>query len=211
MGIFSIDYLKGKEDERTKMSMDLHDGLGQYFMGIKMKLQVLENQESIDKRKVREILRDFDDLYFEYKCIIHDLKPPGIENGLARGIQTLLLKTEQLFGTETCFESNVTDFKFEQEKKIEIYRILQELVTNSVKHGKASIVHIKMNDTDDDISVELINNGKTKLVESTSNKQNHLSGLGWESIRKRLNFLNGSISKSPNENGAKVFIKIPKN
>ena len=130
-----------QEEERRKLSRDLHDDFGHRIVDLKLQLS-LQSKENLPR-----VLSDkIDSLYFAMKKSLGELRPAGID---ALPIETVLQRSEiisSLNSSKIAYAMNVegTPIAFDHTQKIHIYRILQEAVTNTIKHANASRLDINI-------------------------------------------------------------------
>ncbi len=188
--LMSLDaMLQGEEKERNRLSRDLHDGLGSILASIKYK--VLDLQLSNPNHKVDSVLHDMDYAITEMRRISHNLMPEslrrfGLEvslSDLCKSLQNLHTKIElQLYGT---FES------LSLENQTHIYRIIQELLYNSIKHSEAKHILVQCSMEDKVVFITVEDDGvgfQTNLL-----KANSKAGVGLKNVNLRVNYLHGKL------------------
>lgn len=199
--------LEGQEKERQRLSRELHDGLGQLILAMKLKLQqtVDAPKEKVEKL-TQEVITYFDKAIKEVRDISNNLMPAELkEFGFAKALNGLLKEIEK--------SSKITiSIDFHDHIKIEniehqtyLYRIFQEALSNIMKHANASKIHIQIHQIDDNIHVLIRDNGKG-FEANLSQK-----GNGINNMKERVNLLNGSFHIDSNAHGTEIQIKIPYN
>jgi two-component system NarL family sensor kinase len=167
--------LKGEEQERTRLAKDLHDGLGGMLSGIKHSFGNMM-PENLLKFGLEIALRDF--------CI--DIST-----------NTSLQVNYQSVG--------LADVQLEQSKSISIYRIVQELIHNSLKHASAQTALVQISKTDEQIVVEVEDDG----VGFNINELKQVKGIGWNNIQSRVDFLKGKLDvQSAPGKGTSIHIEF---
>ncbi len=202
--------LKGEEQERTRLAKDLHDGLGGMLSGIKHSFASIKGNMvmSADNTKTFERSLDMvDNSIKEMRRVAHNMMPEAL---VKFGLNTALI--------DYCGDINDSgvlkiDYKgigidkdeIDQTKAITIYRIIQELTNNTIKHAhaKTAIVQVINNENKINITVEDDGQGFDKTILKTA------KGIGWSNIYNRVEFLKGKIEvDSTIGKGTSVFIEI---
>ncbi len=201
--------LEAQEEERKRISKDLHDGVGQQLSGLKMAFQKLtqsiqaKNPEQGDElEKLNEILNDSAD---EVRSISHQMMPKALtELGLKEAIQDMLEKSLGNSDIEYEFEHFGVKDRFREKVEVSLYRICQELVNNIIKHSKATKVAVQLFKNKDKLILIVEDNGVgIKKGEGSD-------GHGLLNIKSRLNPLSGGVNFEPSpHSGTIATIRIP--
>jgi len=204
--LMSLDaMLQGEEKERNRLSRDLHDGLGSILASIKYK--VLDLQLSNPNDKVNSVLLDMDYAITEMRRISHNLMPESLRRfglevslgDLCKSLQNIDTKIElQMYGS-------FKDLSMEQQTHI--YRIIQELLYNSLKHSDAKqiLVQCSMEDNVIFITVEDDGIGFPLNVLNEGSK----AGVGLKNVKIRVNYLHGKLDiRSELGKGTSVDIEL---
>ncbi|MGW8123556.1 tetratricopeptide repeat-containing sensor histidine kinase [Roseivirga echinicomitans] len=198
--------LTATEEERKRISKDLHDGIGQQLSALKMALtNVATKIDNPDQRNdLVQITNQFSKSADEVRQVSHQMMPRTLmEDGLVSAIEDLLKSSFQFSDITYEFEYHNIDVRFNERVEISLYRVLQELINNVIKHSQASSV-----------SVQLMKN-KNKLllfVEDNGTGVNNESrkGHGLLNIKSRLDMVRGTVNYSPSpESGTSATISIP--
>jgi len=197
--------LNTQEEERRRVAERLHNGLGQVLFAAKLSLgHITAAQPGTDKAlKYTEKL--LSDCIQECRRISHDLTPVLLEEfGLKKTVENIC---GQLSDAVT-FKCKVKGFENRVERFIEVavYRIVQELMMNIVKHAEANHASVRISEEDTAIQIRVIDNGKG-FDEVILNRE----GFGLHMIRSKVNLLTGTIKiSSANGEGTTFDITIPK-
>lgn len=199
--------LKGEEQERARMAKDLHDGLGGMLSGVKYSLNTVRGNMMMTADNAAAFERSLDMLdssIGEMRRIAHNMLPEalitfGLENALEGFCQDIngsgvLQVRYQALGLE--------GLELEQSKAIIIYRIVQELLTNTLKHAGAKRAIVQLTRNGDELNITVEDDGKG------FDYKEQLEGMGWKNIRNRVSFLNGTLDVDAGK-GTSVFIVIP--
>jgi signal transduction histidine kinase len=141
------EILKLSEREQTRLGQDLHDNLGQQLAGICMLSQVLSSQLEEESHPsavdADQIVRCLTESISTTRNLAKSFYPVELERGgLVLALQDLALRT-QLLSRISCSVNAAADFRFEKTTEIHLYRIVQESISNSLKHGKAAHIQIE--------------------------------------------------------------------
>lgn len=202
--------LQAELNERKRIASDLHDGILGDLSALKNYIAVLNNKERGKQEQI--ILADFNNALKEtlinIREVSHNLMPPLIEsltiNELLYAYLEKLRKWHDLEIT-TSFNTSLVPISLFQ--KHEIYRIIQELCTNSIKHGKVTIIDFTLSTDKNDLILQLVDDGITfDFYEQLANQ----NGLGLKNIHMRIERLNAKLIQIPVKNGnkLKIIIKI---
>lgn len=194
----------GEEKERARISRELHDGLGGMLTGIKMNLRTLQKQAAQPDlpQKLEEIMSQLQGMGDEIRKTAHNLMPDILqEHNLQQALQLYCnqLSTDR---QQVSLQFHGTPDLADKSLELVVYRIVQELVQNIVKHAQASLAEI-----------QVIHNKETLCISAEDNgigfEQEQGNGLGLQNIRSRVQALNGycSITSAPGK-GTTAFIEI---
>lgn len=196
-----------EEKERTRIAQELHDGLGQLLSTAKINLSGLEEVvPNEDMFLLENSIQLIDKSVSEVRGISHDLMPVSL---MRYGLKSTLSEMAQHINDSGQIKVEA-DFAIEKRlnEKTErnIYRLVQELVNNIIKHANASFIQIQLRHHETGkINIRIENNGKTFNLDMLKNSK----GIGWKNIYTRVNLLNGSIKISPGKlDGTKIIIQL---
>lgn len=195
--------VQGQEQERKRIATDLHDSLGGTLSTLKLQFDNY-NSEKEETERGGVIHKLIDEACVEVRKIARNLKPSAIENvGLEAAIIDLINKYKNT-KIEINFHSDSEDHVLTYESKLHLYRIVQELLNNTIKHAGAQEVTIQLYTQDDEIILMVEDDGEgfdMDIVEK---------GLGLDNIKSRINMLKGDISIDSSKNrGTSVVIHVP--
>lgn len=201
-----IDLIKAsiaaREQERHRFSRELHDGIGGSLSAIKVNLSRYE-----DDYNLSEVINSLDKTCQDVRALSHDLVPPSIMNSIYTDLlESYIFKVCALHQIECSFhcypESEINEL--DESIQTELYRIIQELLTNIVKHAKASTASVQLSKLEDYINLIVEDNGLGLPKESKAN------GIGLLNIQSRVKKLNGKIEfDSSEKRGTLINIDIP--
>jgi signal transduction histidine kinase len=195
--------IDGQEQERQHLSRELHDGLGQYILAIKMKLERADNASPELKKQIIEEAKNLLVVTSEeIRSISENLAPPVLtEFGLVSAIENLCEEVKNNTGIIINFSYFNAPDKCDEKVKIYLYRIIQEALNNITKHSKASTVDIIIK-FDKKITLDISDNGRGFLLD-----ESRKTGNGIFNMRDRTELL-GGIFKITTAPGKGTIIKI---
>lgn len=203
--------IKAEERERRNFAKEVHDGLGPLLSTVKMSVTALAKKDFDEKSK--EIIENLDEVVNEsirsIKDISYKLSPHVLNNfGLTAAVKDFVLKVKKSSEMDIDFNSNNRNKRYSNNIENTLYRVVTELITNTVRHAKASKIEIGIFQFENQIEAHYNDNGKGFDV-STLNEI-HNSGMGLYNIQSRINSLKGSLDiESGESRGVKVKIIIP--
>lgn len=200
--------LEGQEQERTRLARDLHDGLGGLLSGIKIELSQVNPEHPAESRQnLSRTIQHLDNAVNELRRIARSLMPELLmKYGLAEATREFC-KNLNIAGKASvvCQVFNYKE-KLSQEKQIVLYRIIQELVNNALKHADATQILVLLQQRDDILFVTVEDDGKGFDVSDAEAK----NGSGIANLKARAEFLNASIDiQSSPKTGTTATIECP--
>jgi len=190
------------ERERTRISKDLHDGVGNNLIVLKMK--IYQFLSKLNPSPAREFEKQFQEVITEIKKIIFELTPPGFEQyGLFSNLTDYVEKLRTTGSVEVDFYTSGEDI-ISAKKNILIFRIIQELVTNSLKHSGADKITLHLNSFEKELNIIYQDNGSGFTIHSIKN------GFGLLNIESRIESMGGNMQKDSGDFGVSFIINIPK-
>lgn len=201
--------LKTEESERKRIAKELHDGLGPILSNLKMSISALNlPPDSNQHDMVRNMKQVANESITAVREISNNLSPHVLENfGLLSALKAFTGKISEsnLISFET--ESNIEKKRFHPSIEIALYRVLCELISNTLTHSGATAAQISLVDSGNMLYIDYHDNGKG-LPEGID-LSGH-SGMGFSNIESRLKAIDGKIELNPsNKAGFSVSIICP--
>jgi signal transduction histidine kinase len=202
--------LKGEEKERTRLARDLHDGLGGMLSGIKYSFQNMKGNLVMNPENHRSFERGLDMLdtsIKEMRRVAHNLMPEAlVKFGLDTALKDFCNDINQSGVLKLKYQSiGLENALIEQTMSINIYRIVQELINNTIKHAGANMAIVQIAKNNNQITVTVEDNGRgfdTSILRIPT-------GIGWNNIQSRVEFLKGKLDiKSSAGEGTSVQIEF---
>lgn len=211
-GLLLSRILSTQEDERTRISRDLHDGLGQSLTSILLRLRVLEDQTLSEEARanvssIRQVTADsLDDL----RRLVHETRPPVLADlGLTAALEKQLRNAQQASGIDMTLEWRGPDgARLPSDVETVLYRVIQEAVTNIMKHATASHVKVAVTVGPADVTAVVTDDGiGFEMANRRIAPQNSFGLLG---MQERLRPVGGLLDvKSKAGRGTTVTVCIP--
>jgi signal transduction histidine kinase len=195
--------INGQEIERERIAKDLHDSLGGLLSTIKLKVDNIKNKES-DVR----IIPDFqsatsllDTAVSEVRSISQNLQPGALSRlGLIPAVSDLINRYDSEDGPDIIFQHFDIPTKLDQKVALVIYRIIQEILNNAIKHAGASEILVQLNREHEDIIIHIEDDG------IGFDPELKYDSMGLENIRSRVNYLKGTIEIDSRKNEGTSFL-----
>ncbi|XCF07618.1 ATP-binding protein [Tamlana crocina] len=205
--LLSIDaMIEGQEKERQRIANDLHDDLGGLMATVKLHFNALKDKQTPELyNKTTNLL---DEAYQKIRSIAH-AKNSGViaKQGLLRAVQDMASKISDANQLAIEVIDHGLENRMENSLELAIFRMIQELVANVIKHANATEATIHLTNHDDSLNIMVEDNGKgfNPSQITTINK-----GMGLSSIDKRVEFLDGKMTiESETNKGTTIIIDIP--
>ena len=182
--------IEGQEVERERIAKDLHDSLGGLLSTIKLQIDNIQDKESNPERlgEFKHATKLLDVAVSEIRTISQDLQPGALKRlGLLSAINDLVNRYQSENGPEITFQhfGELTDI--DQGFAMGIYRIVQEILNNAIKHAKAREIFVQLNKEDESIVIHVEDDG----IGFDAKKK--YKSMGLENIRSRVNYLKGTL------------------
>ncbi len=197
--------LEIQEQTFTQISEEIHDNIGQVLSLVRLNLNTLGAKPAMEKINTTDELlgRAINDL----RNLSHSLNTDHIrEAGLAVAVEQLLLSLRKSGQFHTSFQNNLHNHPVSGEKSIILYRIIQEVINNIVKHAGAKTIELVMGTDNHNLHIEISDNGRgfdPAILELP------LKGQGIRSIRQRAKMINADIRiKSSPGHGTTISIQM---
>jgi len=204
-----------QEEERQRIAADLHDDAGPLLATARLYLN--ENLVNLDKttqlQNIYNAKQIIDDTIQLIRNISHSLMPPTLKNfGLESAVNDLFQKISSSGSMNASSRFHDYRERLQPETELIIFRVIQELVNNILKHSNASFIHLTQNTNNNKFFIRLHHDGRG-LTQSDFEKLNKSSvGLGLKNIQSRLKVLHGKIffEKDISQTYFKVTIELIK-
>ena len=197
--------MDGEEKERIRIAQDLHDGINGDLSSIKFQLSSIDSKSLSTENKTlfNKVIGMIDYSCDQVRNISHNLSPTTINDfGLITSLKNYCSKLEGIHPIKINFQHFGNDVMLSKSIETVIYRIVQELVNNIIKHAKATQALVQINSFEDNLFITVEDNGKGfENIAKTS-------GIGLKNIESRIAFLNATLDEEHNSNGTTFTINI---
>jgi signal transduction histidine kinase len=200
--------IETEENDRKRFAADLHDDLGPILSAIKLRLGLMENTgKPAEMRENIAISNELMGLVIEkVRSLSQTIAPNLLESlGLDSAIRDLCKRVILQTKISLEFKSGIENIRFPQSVELHFYRIISELINNSLKHSDAKIIHINLRCMNDTLKLTYYDDGKGYNLQDSFQKQ---SGIGLHNILNRVNLINGTIDFQQDK--GKTVVKISK-
>jgi signal transduction histidine kinase len=201
--------IEAEEKERIRIAKELHDGLGQLLSTAKLNVASLEgNVDKEDEILVKNASDLIDNAVKEVRTISHNMMPVALTQlGLISAVKELTNKMNDSGLLSVKFESNI-ETRLNSSIEISIYRVIQEILNNTIKHAQAKVITISLTKEKERLTLQISDDG----VGFNTNEIENSKGIGWKSIFSRIAMLNGDINvDSSKDKGTNLLVSIPVN
>ncbi len=192
-------YIQGTEKERSRVAMELHDGIGSRLSQLCRNVDSGQVERFSLKKEIKTILQNV-------RQISHKLSPSGISTfGLTKVVEQMVREVDQNSSVSYAFQALGIPDELPEDIAIQLYRIIQESIQNIEKHSGAKNAEIQLIGLESQIVLTVEDDGV-----GFNQEENGSNGIGLYNIRKRVAYFGGdlSISAKPGE-GAGIVVTIP--
>ena len=210
----SVLILEGQEEERKRLAMDIHDGIGQLLTSLKFQIESIDLKNDVESsRKLKEIQQLIVEVIKEVRRVTFNLKPTVLgDYGLNAGLNVFIREIGKLTNIELKYvvDGEITH-RLPQKTENNIFRIVQEAINNAIKYSDTKAIEVRLSQTESDMVISVRDDGNgfdEKLVEARS--VNIDSGRGFFNMYERTEYINGSLDiRSAPGQGTTVTLTVP--
>lgn len=207
--------IRSQEDERQRIAADLHDDAGPLLATARLYLNenLIHQEKAVQLQSIFSAKQIIDDSIQLIRNISHSLLPPTLKNfGLEAALKDLFEKINGsgVINASARFHDNRERLNDEQE--LLIFRVVQELVTNIIKHSNGGFIHLTQNAQGENVFFRIHHDGKGILQSKFEELEYDSKGLGLKNIQSRVKVLNGKIlfEIDSSETYYKVTLEVPR-
>lgn len=201
--------IEAQDKERQRIAKDLHDDLGSNLAMIKLRTEMLlENQNNGNTNSLHEIHSMLDGACKDLRYISHELMPADLSTKVMRTMVEELVEKLSV-QRKVAIHAQVDDIPIlSVDTKVNLFRIIKELMNNIIKHAQATEATIRLSQTPDlsRITLEVSDNGKgipKEVLEENS------KGMGLKNLEKRVEYLKGELNIKSNRLGTRIVVTVP--
>lgn len=208
--------IRSQEDERQRIAADLHDDAGPLLATARLYLNenIVHQEPASQLQSIFSAKQIIDDTIQLIRNISHSLMPPTLKNfGLEAAVKDLFEKINGSGAINASARFHDNRERLNDEQELLIFRILQELVTNIIKHSSAGFIHLTQNAQGNIVYFRIHHDGKGILQQQFDKLEHDSSGLGLKNIQSRIRVLKGRIlfEIDNTQTYYKVTIEVPRN
>ncbi len=209
----SSDLILAEEAQRRNLAIVLHDHLGQSLAMAKIKMAGVLNSVADEEllENLKAIEKDISDAVKQTRSITYELSPPVLhELGLVVALEWRLEKFSEETGIKTSYEHNADAVELRNEQEVILFRSVDEILKNIIKHAEANIVLITAQATRYAFMVKIQDNGSGFDTTILKPQQRKTGSFGLFSIKERIEYLGGVLDiQSEIGNGTTVTLNVP--
>ncbi len=191
--------------ERNRLAREIHDTLGHTLTGIAMGIDacmaLIDSNPEMTKAQLEKLSIASREGIKDIRRSVSELRPDALERlSLEVAIRKMVVDMSQMSDAQIFFETDEHCLKFDEDEENAIYRVIQESITNAIRHGEAKKIWITLKKEDGEIFLVIRDNGKgCKEIKS---------GFGTKHIKERIEMLHGTVAFE-GRNGFTVTARIP--
>ena len=192
------DVVQAQERERMDMAREIHDGPLQDVTALLQQIHMtLEDDEMNDNARIRKTESIAKSVVRELRALCDELAPPWMDLGFSEALTELSERLSQAYDVQiiTDFDDVIHELDIENEKTLSLLRIIQEAVSNAVRHGGADEINIAVHKDDDDVlTIEISDNGSGFDSENINHETLRVEGhRGLASMTERMSLMKGTL------------------
>lgn len=200
--------LDSEKKERRRIASELHDSVSGDLTAVRNYLGVLKRQEKEQSKKeiFQEVQTTLVNIVQDIQRINYTLMPPTLEvYGLIPTLKNYFSRMEKWNGIIINEKYDTENISFSSSNSYELYRIIQELVTNMLNHGKADIIDFAIEKKEENIVIRISDNGASFDFYKSLNKP---YGMGLKNITLRIKYIGAKLIQLPATNGNIIQIHL---
>lgn len=203
--------MMGREEERKRISNDLHDELSPTITGAKMYLEGIQGKADLDTQNIAKAHSSVSKCMDVIRQIMNDLYPVSIDNyGFTPSLSEYVNEMNLTDKINIIYSNTVLDLenKINKEDKIHLFRIIKEITQNTLKHSNSKVLSIRFSENFNSVIIETVDQG---VGFDGNSEEYRFKGHGIKSIINRVELMRGEIYLEARlEKGVQYTIQIPK-
>lgn len=205
--------MQAQEEERRRVARDLHDEVGSMLSLVRLNLHQLvagmdgaSEEVHTAEKTIKKLL---DEVIGSVRRISHDLMPVVLDKmGLVQALESLRRSVPATAGVAVTYECNDKSRRVDPKLELILFRMVQELLSNALKHAHATLIHVKLLFDEEDVTLCFEDDGVG--FDYAAHLQAATHGVGVVSLKSRVQLLNGKINiQSAAGVGTRVVITVP--
>lgn len=208
----SLHLMRAQDEERRRISRELHDSLGQYLASAKMSVEALRRQDPTAKG-VQQIVETLEKCLTETRTISYLLHPPLLDEvGFSSDAKWYIKGFSERSGIEANIDIEDAPQRLSPALELALFRILQESLVNVHRHSHSQSVDIKLESIAHELTLEVRDHGQgmpSELLERFRSKDVLGGGVGLRSMSGRIRELGGSFEIQSDDKGTLIRVTAP--
>ncbi len=203
--------IDAQEQERKRIAQDLHDGLGQLLSTARLNVSALEDSldnTDLESEKIwHNALELIDESVQEVRNVSHNMMPSAlIRLGLVAALREQISKINHAGKVAVKLETEGMDTRLDEAVEITLYRVIQEVLNNAIKHSKASEIVVRIEKVQGSLQLSVKDDGQGLDLQLIK----HSRGIGWKNIYSRVELINGIIDMNSSPGvGTNIQVLVP--
>ncbi len=203
--------IDAQEQERKRIAQDLHDGLGQLLSTARLNVSALEDSIDTADHETERIwvnaLELIDESVQEVRNVSHNMMPSAlIRLGLVAALREQVNKINQAGKLTVRLDIDGMEHRLDEAVEITLYRVVQEVLNNAIKHSKANEIIVNIARNKDQLEVSIKDDGQGLDLQLIKQSR----GIGWKNIYSRVELINGVIDMNSSPGvGTNIQVLVP--
>jgi signal transduction histidine kinase len=201
--------ISAQEDERRRIARELHDEAGQALTALILNLEIAEQAAGpVDPQRLRRLRGIAEDTLAELRRLIYDLRPTILDDlGLAAAVRWYVKESVEPQGLQVSMSISGADDRLPHHLETAVFRIVQEALTNILKHAQARQAEVDLRIGPSDVRIQIVDDGKGFDLSTVAARRD--GGLGVMGMRERAELLGGRLQVTSGPRGTRVEALIP--
>lgn len=213
----SQELVNTQEEERRRISRELHDEVGQLLAAMTLNLELMKKhpsarEEASLRRQIQDAEKLASEMFGRIRKVLQDLRPVVLdESGIIGSIRLMLTDYAERTGLTTLLNEDVPDVdQLSNEKKTVLYRIVQESLTNVSKHAHAHAVSVDLRRVEGQVVLSIADDGDGFSVDAPRTSDRRRKGMGLVGMKERVSLVHGEFRvESAVGRGTSILARIP--
>ncbi|TVR40620.1 MAG: hypothetical protein EA392_03520 [Cryomorphaceae bacterium] len=204
--------IKSQEQERRRIAQDLHDEVGAMLSTIRLQLSAAATKLAHQDNPVIPAVNMVDETITNVRRISKDLLPPTLEKfGLTHALNELADKVSEATGITIQKELPTQTTRMELERELALYRVIQEMMNNAMKHAEATTFNLRLKEENGNLHLTFSDNGKGFDINALQQSRSGQTGLGLKNLENRVGLAGGemTLTSAPGK-GTRIDIALSK-
>lgn len=212
MVVFALQFA---ERENARLAREIHDGPIQQFAGAILLFEYLERLVDADKfeetkAEVKKIKGQLKDALGDFRGFLLQLQPVGLDKGIERALSRLAENYKERYGVKVFIEMKGEKEEFPLMLRANVFRVLQEAISNAIRHGKATVIKITVLISPEKATFTVLDNGIGFDIDDGKKQAAQRGSFGLSNMAERIRFANGHFKiESASGKGTMINFVIP--